>query len=210
MKKIAIYGAGGLGRETSLLIKQINARSMQWNMLGFYDDAVTRGTTIDRCPILGGVDDLNQLAESLSIIVSISDPLTRKSVVSRIANKQIHFPSLIHPSCETGDDNNQFGKGCILAAGVILTTGIKLEDFVIINLSSTIGHDVRIGEFSCLMPGCSISGNVHIGRSTMIGTGARILQNLTIGNDCKIGAGAVVTQNFEDGKTIVGIPAYEK
>ena len=210
MKNIAIYGAGGLGRETALLLSQINKKSNEWKMLGYYDDGITKGTTIDRWPALGGVHDLNEVIEPLNIVVAISDPGTRKSVVSRIVNTQILFPSLIHPSCETGDDNNLVGKGCILTAGVILTTGIRLADFVILNLSSTVGHDAIIGEFSSVMPGCNISGNVRIGGCTLMGTGARILQNITIGNNCKIGAGAVVTQNFEDGKTIVGVPAHEK
>ena len=210
MKNIAIYGAGGLGRETALLIRQIIQNGMPWSILGFYDDAITTGTVIDRLPVLGGVTDVNKVTEPLDIVVSISDPLMRKSVVERIINSSIHFPSIFHPSCEIGDDNNQFGKGCILTAGVILTTGVQLKDFVIVNLASTIGHDACIGEFSSLMPGCNISGNVQIGGCTLIGTGARILQNLTIGNNCKVGAGAVVTRNFQSGKTIVGIPANEK
>lgn len=210
MKNLAIYGAGGLGRETALLIRQINARSPQWNILGYYDDAIAKGTIIDGSLVLGGLNDLNGLKVPLDLVVSISDPELRKKVVDGVMNVNIQFPSLMHPACEAGDGNNKFGKGCILSAGVILTTGIQLGDFVIVNLSSTLGHDVRIGEFSSVMPGCSISGNVKIGERTMIGTGARILQNLNIGAHCKVGAGAVVTRDIGDAKTVVGVPAYEK
>ena len=210
MKDIAIYGAGGLGRETVLLLQQINLRSQEWNLLGFYDDSIQKGTSIGNVQVLGGVDELNRVPEPLNIVVAISDCSSRKSVVTRIINSHIHFPVIIHPTCQAGDDKNQLGKGCILTAGVILTTGIQLEDFVILNLAATVGHDVRIGRFSSVMPGCSISGNVKIGECTLVGTGARILQNLSVGNHCKIGAGAVVTQHFGDGKTIVGVPAYEK
>ena len=132
------------------------------------------------------------------------------AVLDKINNPCVNFPTIVHPQCLTGDPGNQFGKGCIITAGVILTIGIHLADFVIINLSSTVGHDVHIKRFSTVMPGCNISGNVKIGEGCMIGTGAKILQNLSIGNHSHVGAGAVVTHNFSENKTIIGIPAHEK
>jgi sugar O-acyltransferase (sialic acid O-acetyltransferase NeuD family) len=209
LKKIAIYGAGGFGRETALLIQQINMSSPQWEVSGFYDDGLRPGTRVGQWITLGGMEAFAD-SDIENIVVAIADPRIRESIVKKTDNGRIHFPSLIHPRCETGDPGNKFGKGCILTAGVIMTTGVVLGDFVILNLLSTIGHDVRVGDFSIIMPGCSISGNVTIGKNNIVGTGARILQNHVVGDHCRIGAGAVVTQNFSDHKTIVGIPAYEK
>ena len=53
--------------------------------------------------------------------------------------------------------------GTVLTAGVILTTRIQTGDFVLINLATTVGHDVNIGNFCSIMPGCSISGSVSLG-----------------------------------------------
>ena len=40
MNNIAIYGAGGLGREVALMIHQINSHNPDpWKIVGFYDDA---------------------------------------------------------------------------------------------------------------------------------------------------------------------------
>ena len=209
MKDIAIYGAGGLGRETALLIQQINREEDQWNLIGFYDDGLKKGLLVDHLPILGGIEDFGSASQGMAIAVAIADPTTRKAVVDKLPQRYL-FPTLVHPTCLRGAESNQFGKGCILTAGCVLTTGVALGGFVILNLLSTVGHDVVLGDFSTVMPGCSISGNVKIGECTMIGTGARILQNLTIGSNCKIGAGAVVTKNFSDHKTIMGVPANER
>ncbi len=209
MKDIAIYGAGGLGRETALLIQQINAQQDQWNLIGFYDDGLKKGAIIEDLPVLGGIQDILDGAIKSSIAVAIADPHTRQVVVNRLSNSQT-FPTLIHPTCLSGAESNRFGKGCILTAGVVLTTGIQLDDFVIVNLLSSLGHDVNIGRFSTIMPGSSISGNVQIGECSLVGTGARILQNLSIGSHCKVGAGAVVTKSFSDHKIIMGVPANEK
>ena len=35
---IAIYGAGGLGREIACVLKKINMVTPTWNLLGFFDD----------------------------------------------------------------------------------------------------------------------------------------------------------------------------
>ena len=40
MKDIAIFGAGGWGKEVACLIKEINKISIdKWNLIGFFDDA---------------------------------------------------------------------------------------------------------------------------------------------------------------------------
>lgn len=204
---LAIYGAGGLGREVALMIAQINRREPSWTLEGFYDDGVSKDSVIDGLPVLGGMEDLNQRKDSLSLVIAIADPQVRKSIADRITNESVHFPVLIHPDANPGGEDNYFGRGTIITAGCILTTGIVTGEFVIINLLSTIGHDVKLGSFTIVMPGCNISGNVQIGECSLIGTGAKVLQNLTLGINCTVGAGAVVTKDFGDGVTIVGIPA---
>ena len=37
MKDIAIYGAGGFGKEVACLIKRINEQEPTWNLIGFFD-----------------------------------------------------------------------------------------------------------------------------------------------------------------------------
>jgi sugar O-acyltransferase (sialic acid O-acetyltransferase NeuD family) len=207
--KLAVYGAGGLGRETMLLVEQVNAYRPAWDIVGYFDDGVPKGTAVGRWKVLGGQKDI-AAGENIAIVVAIADPGTRKNIVDALAGTGATFPVIIHPTCQTGDRTNHFGQGVMLTAGVVLTTDIQLDDFVIVNLNCTIGHDVHIGRYSAVMPGCNISGNVKIGEGTLIGTGAQILQNLKIGKNCRVGAGAVVTHDFADGKTIVGIPAHDK
>ena len=40
MKKIAIYGAGGFGREVLTLINDINKINPQYQVIGFFDDGI--------------------------------------------------------------------------------------------------------------------------------------------------------------------------
>jgi sugar O-acyltransferase (sialic acid O-acetyltransferase NeuD family) len=208
VQDIAIYGAGGFGREMALMIQQINGFSYKWNMIGFFDDGLVRNSRIDDKVVLGGIDEAQKWNTPLSVVLAIADPGIRSKIVEQLVNQKLSFPALIHPSCNIGDEQrNRFGKGILLTANVVLTTNVILEDFVIINLATTIGHDVTIGACSSIMPGCSISGNVEMGARTLVGTGVKFLQNITLGDDCVVGAGAVVTKSFGHGFKLVGVPA---
>lgn len=209
MLDLIIYGAGGFGRETALLVEQINAVEKRWNLIGFYDDKIAKGTRIDSLPVLGGLQDAKVATRRTSLVIAIADPGIREAVANALRSSVYDYPILIHPNAMTGRLSNRIGRGCIITAGCIFTTGITIEDFCIVNLSATIGHDVCVGAFSTIMPGCNISGNVSISRGCMIGTGVQVLQNLRIGEKTKVGAGAVVTKNFGDFATVVGVPAEQ-
>ena len=177
-----------------------------WNLLGFYDDGIPAGSSVDGINVLGKIAALND-SPAINVLIAIADPAARQEIVASITNRQLLFPTLIHPNALRGSGANQFGRGCILTAGVVLTAGIALGDFTILNLATTIGHDVTTGAFTSIMPQCSISGNVKLGNGCFIGAGARILQGISLGDNCVVGAGAVVTKSFSAGARLVGIPA---
>ncbi len=206
MTDLVIIGAGGFGRETALMVDQMQS----WNLLGFYDDGMKPGIKVANREVLGNIKALNEVTNKLAVVIAIADPSARQRVAGALTNKELSFPILQHPSALMGQPTNQMGKGCIVTAGVILTTEIWLGDFVIVNLATTIGHDAHIGDFSSIMPQCSISGNVKIGKRCIIGSGSRILQGLALGDDSIVGAGAVVTKSFGDHSKVMGIPAINK
>ena len=209
--RLAICGAGGFGREVAVMIAQINQHQPMWNVIGFFDDHKKTTEPIDGLPVLGNIDQINHHLLKLSICIAVADPVVRASIVRRITNPAIDFPAIIHPSAILGDENrNSVGAGTIITAGVILTTGIAISEFCIVNLASTIGHDVNLGSYCTIMPGCSISGNVSIGQQSLMGTGSRILQGITIGENCIIGAGSVVTKSFGENLKLLGVPARKR
>lgn len=208
MKDIVIYGAGGFGRETALLIQQINERTPQWNLVGFFDDGLAPDTSVDDLPVLGGKEAAKKFKGAIA--VAVAEPGVRESIVSGLRTSKIDFPVLTHPNTLLGSKKfNRIDEGSIICAGVILTTQVQLGAFTIINLDTTVGHDVVTGAFTTVMPGCSISGNVKIGKGSVLGTGSRIIQNLEIGENCVVGAGAVVTHSFGNSVKVIGVPARE-
>lgn len=206
MKKIAIVGAGGFGREVKMLIEDINEFSKQYEIVGFYDDK-TFEDKINGLSYLGSLSDLNSVSDSISVAISIADPKIKELIVNKLDNPLIDFPTLIHPSVIVGKDYVDIGRGNIICAGTIITVNIVLEDFIILNLSCTVGHDTVIRSFSSFMPSVNISGEVVIEKGVYVGTGAKIINQLEIGQNTIVGAGAVVAKSLPENCTAVGIPA---
>jgi sugar O-acyltransferase (sialic acid O-acetyltransferase NeuD family) len=208
MKKIAIFGAGGFGREVHMLIQQINATKKTWEFIGYFDDGVKIGTLVNDYPVLGGMAELNKWSDNIHIVYAIGDPSTKRKIVENVKNSFIHYPILIHPNVLIGDMQfNSIGEGSIICAGNIITVNINIGKHVIMNLSCTTGHDTKIGDYCSFMPTVNISGEVIIEDAVYVGTGAKIINQLTIGENTIIGSGAVVAKTLPANCTAVGIPA---
>lgn len=207
MKKIAIIGAGGFGREVKMLIDQINAVENKYQFIGYYDDGKEKGTLINGFPVLGMVTDLNGVSEEITVALALGNPVYKKNVVALINNPNITYETLIHPSVLIGNDDVLIGKGVVICAGNIITCNIIIKDYVTINLACTIGHDTVLEDYVSLMPAVNVSGEVVVEEAVYVGTGAKIINQVFVGKNTTIGAGAVVSKSLPENCTAVGIPA---
>ena len=209
-KDMVILGAGGFGREASLLIEEINADSNtreRFNLLGFIDgDQAKWGKKLRGYKVLGDWEALNELPGEVAVICVVGDPSAKKRMVEEARARGRKFVNLVHPGVGLGIDN-EIGRGVLINKGCLLTTNIRIGDHVSINPGCGIGHDAIIEDYTTLMWRVNVSGNVKIGEGCLIGTGATVLQGKTIGKNSTIGAGAVVTKDFPEGSTLVGVPA---
>ncbi|WP_281980537.1 acetyltransferase [Tenacibaculum mesophilum] len=174
MRKIAIVGAGGLGREVLGILESINKGERYWDIIGFFDDS-SHGELINGLPIIGNMDSINQINEELAIIIGIGNPNVKEKIISIIKKASINFPAILHPTVEVYSENIvSLGKGIVIGANSVFTTNISIGDFVYINTSSIISHDTKIGEYSMIMPTVSISAGATIGKKVYIGNGTII------------------------------------
>lgn len=208
MKKIAILCTGGFARELTTLIQDINAFSPTYDFIGFVDGSLPKDTLVNGYPVIGNDDEINNVSEELGLVLAFGDPKLKKRVKTKFTNPLLFFPTLIHPSVMIGDRRFvEIGEGCIICAGCILTTNIRIKDFVTLNLQCTVGHDTTINEYSAFMPTCNISGEVNVGEGVYCGTGVKIINLTSIGDYTIVGAGAVIAKSLPARCTAVGVPA---
>lgn len=210
MKDIAIYGAGGFGREVACLIEAINKMNPTWCFIGFFDDnPQIKGQMISHFgPCLGGIDQLNSWNAPLDVIIAVGSPNVVKCIVEKINNSNISYPNLIHPSFQLADPVTfQVGRGNIIQRNCSASCDIQIGDFNVMNGSVALGHDNQIGSFNVLMPAVRISGEVKIGDCNFLGVGSIVLQQIKIGNHIRLGAGSVLMTKPKDGYLYMGNPA---
>ena len=205
-KPLIIYGAGGLGREILTLVFLLP----EWEVVGFLDDNVPKGSMIKNIPVLGGLEALDSMEKIPHIILAIADTKIKRKLANQLDTYQVQFPILIHPSVVLQEPATiKLGIGCVLCAGTILTNDISIGDHTLINLNTTIGHDSSIGNYSSVMCGVNIAGEVNACPLVYIGSGANVLNKVFLGEASTVGMGAVVLENVQPFKTVVGVPAKE-
>mgnify|MGYP002626971892 FL=1 len=210
MKNIAIYGAGGFGREIACLLRLINEKEPTWNLLGFFDDnPELKGKMISHFgPCLGGIEELNAYPEELALTIPIGSPLIVKKIAEAIINPNIYYPNIIHPDFKIKDPETfKIGKGNIIQDGCSVSCDVSIGDFNVLNGGVVFGHDDKVGSYNSFMPAIRVSGEVTIGDANFFGVGSIILQQIKIGNEIRLGAGSVLMSKPKDGKLYVGNPA---
>jgi len=208
--QLAIYGAGGFGREVAWLAQSAMINGNDIDVVCFIDDDKTIfGTKLNDIEVLS-LSKAKEKYPAACVVSGIGVPKIREITMEKAHSAGFGFATLIHPNTEMSKWI-VIGEGTVICAGNILTTNIVLGRHVQINLDCTIGHDVIMGDFATLAPGVHVSGCVHIGKRAYIGSGTVIVNGtsekpLVIGEDVIIGAGACVTKSISDG-TWGGVPA---
>lgn len=208
---LAIFGAGGHGRELLWLARQIWGDELPVTFLVSIAELV--GTRVDDIAV-HHVDQCPFDPAATRYIVALGNPQARERCAGLCERAGLSPGRLIHPRAEISR-RVRVGEGSVVCAGVVLTTHIDIGRHVHINVMSSVSHDGCLADFSTLSPGVRVSGNVHIGRRAFIGAGASIVNGtvdapLHIGADAIVAAGACVTRDVAAGAVVAGVPAELK
>ena len=209
MKEIAIYGAGGFGKEVACILNKINEKEPTWNLLGFFDDGVSKQSKISHFgEVLGGTEELNNWKTPLAIAFAIGNPKIIETLVNKITSPLVSFPNIIHPEVFFADPLSfKIGRGNVIVRGCSFSVDVTIGDFNQLNSISSLAHDVVMGSYNILMPLTRVSGEVTIGNSNVFGINTLILQRVKIGSFIKTGPAAVLIMKTKDGCLYMGNPA---
>lgn len=208
MKDIAIYGAGGFGREVACLINSINSIKPTWNLIGFFDDGKNIGDENEYGEIIGGISELNKYSKPLSLVIGIGNPKYLLLITNKINNAYIEYPNLIAPNVFFLDYNSlRIGFGNIITFNCTISCNVVIGNFNALNIGVIIGHDATIGSHNVFNPSVNISGEVCIGNNNFFGVSSIVLQQKKIGNNTTIGVSSVIIKNTKNDSIYHGNPA---
>lgn len=213
MKKYAIFGAGGHGREVMPLLRHQlqNSGASDWDLVFVDDDP--KMSQLNGHRVVAYSEWMKEPAESRHINIAISSGLVREKLAARCVQEGIRFVE-IRASNVVVLDEVQIGPGAALSPFVTLTSDIRIGQHFHANLYSYVTHDCIIGDFVTFAPGVHCNGNVIVEDHAFVGTSAVIRNGkpgepIVIGRGAVVGMGAVVTRSVAAGATVAGNPARQ-
>ncbi len=207
MREVCIIGAGGFARETLDVYLDLNRGA---EVLAFLeenckcDGEMLNGKPIHDIAFLQRFSDGNK-----PMLIGAIGTTKRRRLIEALEKQGYEFDTVIHPSVIKSKWVN-FGEGCIVTPGVILTCQVEILRHVILNLGVRIGHDVTIGDYSTLAPGVNVMGRVSLAEEVYVGANATIIEKIKVGKGAIIAAGAVVTRDVPEMSLVAGVPATVK
>lgn len=203
---LGIYGAGGAGKETLELAKQINAVKKCFEDIVFIDDTKP-GEKVNSVLCITYKEAIAKYDNSvLRFTIALGEPKYRNILAEKIRNNGYNLQTLIHPSIYI-PDTVHIGNGTIIREFITIACNDCIGENVLVNPFSIIGHDIIIGNNCVLSAGVLCGGHSTIGDNSYLGMRVATQEGSKIGSWCIIGMGSVVERDIEDEIIAIGFPA---
>lgn len=204
MKRIAIIGAGLLGRQIAHYI----STDQGYEPVGFFDDHLK--VAEDGIVLLGTVDDVQAQYErgafdQLVVGIGYAHSAYRWQCYERF-KPGIPFLTFVHSTCWV-DSTATIGAGSFLMPRCNIADHCVLGENVVLQVGCSINHHSTIDSNTFLGPGVTVAGCVVVGRDCFLGVGSVLIDSIGLTDGVRTGGGAVVTRSLTDAGLYVGVPA---
>lgn len=196
---LAVYCAGGLGREIIELARSIH----RWDKIVFVDD-ITENKICREAEVMR-FSEIERFRGELEFVIANGEPSVRELLYGKIKAAGYPMATLIGPHCRILPET-EIGEGCILG-NCNISTHVRLGANLLINAGAIIGHDVAIKDHSIISSGTFLGGGTQIGKRVYIAPGALVKDRIKIGDDAIVGLGAVILRNVRAESIMIGNPA---
>ena len=111
-------------------IERINRVEREWNLIGYFDDGIAKGSKNQYGVVLGGIEELNKWETELAVVIAIGSPGIIKSIVGKISNTKVYFPNIIDPSvCFLDRQTVSMGRGNVIGPNSLISCNVETGNF---------------------------------------------------------------------------------
>jgi sugar O-acyltransferase (sialic acid O-acetyltransferase NeuD family) len=205
MKEIIILGSGAVGAEVSAYVDDINAiHKDSYVIKGFLDDSEANFERNAKKyaftqPYLGTVETY-PLSEKDNLIFGFANIASRKRMIERLADRNVKFATIIHPSSQVAA-SAVLGNGNIIYPNCVIGPGSRMGDNNLITSFSFISHDCIVGDNNFFAT-AGLSGNVTVGDNNFFGIRSVVIPSITIGSGNTLQAGMTIDKNVGNDETV--------
>jgi sugar O-acyltransferase (sialic acid O-acetyltransferase NeuD family) len=208
MKRIAVIGAGLLGKQIAHHIKS----DQGYEIVGFFDDLAEDSSNQEYGPILGRTDQVKQLFKNgvfdQAIIGIGYKHFNYRWNCFESLRGIVPFHTFIHSSCFV-DKTSRIGEGSFLMPGTIIDDHVSIGENVFLQVGCSISHHSRIQDNCFFGPRVTLAGCVTVERGCFLGVGSIVIDSVNIASNVQTGGGTVVISDIQDQGVYVGAPAHK-
>ncbi|MDC7692818.1 hypothetical protein PQU94_00840 [Asticcacaulis sp. DXS10W] len=211
MKKIIVYGGGGLALEVVSYLKDIERTGTNRATFAgvFVPEAFcVRSDDVKRiepsASVFRSLDDIDP--DAFEFVIGIGDPILRYRLHNELKTRNFGFYTLIHPSAVV-DRSSNIGEGSVLAPFTFVGPCATIGASTLLNTYASVGHDASVGSATALSPYACLNGNAVTGRACFLGSHAALSPGAKIGDMSKLSAGSIFAKVADAGSIIHGNPA---
>ena len=206
MKNLIIIGAGGMGREIYDLATFCKGYNKDYVIKGFLDNSIDALKTFNGYPPVISTIDNYIIEEDDVFICSMGNVIEKKKNIQIILDKDGEFINLVHPDAFIGK-NTKIGKGCILLKNAYIGVDCVIDDYVLIQISAIIGHDVKVGKYSRVDNFVVCVGGTELKEEATVHTSSVINHKVIVERNAIVGACSFVIRKVKENTSVYGNPA---
>lgn len=205
-KVLAIFGAGGQGKEVCELAELDNVVHNKWRNIIFVDDLQPEGTLMntERMHLKTAIEKYTM--DELEFSVALGEPRSKKRVFEMLCEKSCTFANIISPTA-TISPYAKLGVGLIIKKDALVSPEAVIGDNTTLQSFVAVGHGVVIGRHCQIATHSVIGGETKLGDCVYVGLNCPIKEKLYIGSNAVLSAGAVVLKDVPKNCTVMGNPA---
>lgn len=203
-ERIFIVGAGGFGREVLHWARHTWPEHVA-KIAGFLSaDPNKLDGHAKTLPILGSpVDFAPKPTDGLLLAIGIQR--VRRQVAEQLAARGARFLTLVHTTAIVAQ-TAEIGTGSIICPYAIVSDGVRLGRFVLLNYHSSLGHDAAAGDFAVFSPYATLGGQARVEADVFLGLHASVGPERTVAAESIVAAGSCVLADTGPGSIVYGVP----
>jgi PglD N-terminal domain/Hexapeptide repeat of succinyl-transferase len=205
--RVAIYGAGELGRQVLHHLRHHATPTLE--LLGFIDDTRPPGEPVrDGLDTLGG---LQRAAETpglrpgevvVAFAIGYSDMQARRKALDRTIGGGWALHTLVHPRAVV-EPGVQLGAGCVVLANAVLDQQVSVGPGCWIDIGVRLTNGTRVGTNNYFSSGTSTGSKVVIGDDCFFGMDCTITTGVQLGSRLFVNAKTLVPRHLGDDLKVV-------
>jgi acetyltransferase-like isoleucine patch superfamily enzyme len=207
--KIAIYGAGHLGKQVFHHVHHHCADQVE--LLGFIDDTRAAGEiVVGEATTLGGLDQVKATQGfrpgeiQLVFAIGYGDMPARHAALDRVLDTGYELFSVVHPRAVI-EPGTQLGAGCIVLQNAVLDQQVCVGAACFIDIGVRLTAGTVVGRNNYFSSGTSTGSRVVIGDDCFFGMDCTVTTEVRMGSRLFINAKTLVPRDVGDDIKLVEI-----